>query len=317
MVCTGEVMNSAGKPDVTVVISSYDRAPWLRQCLLSLLPDSEPSGVIEVLVVDNNSTDDTAGVVRDLAGRYPSLRYVHEPRQGRSHAKNRGLAAAGADWVAFLDDDARVLPGYVDELLRLVADGRYDLVGGVYLPWYAEGRVDWFRDEYASNAGLSPWEGEMPEDRYASAGVMLVRRSMVEAIGGFDPRLGMGGGLMGYGEETRLQLALRQAGGRIGFCPTWQIEHLTPLSKQSIGWLLRSGWCIGRDSWRTFDRKLSLSALLGVFRRVFTRPLLGVYAELSGDQGINWHTLLVSVARPLAVTLGEFLAGARYLIGRR
>lgn len=301
---------------VTVVVSTFNRAQWLQQCLGSLLVQLEGCSGVRVLVVDNHSTDRTAQVVEQLAARWTALSYVHEPRQGRSHAKNRGIAEAGTDWIAFLDDDARVLPGYVDELLRLTGDGQFDVVGGLYVPWYAEGKVAWFRDEYASNAGVARQPGPLPPTSFASAGVMLVRRAMLEKVAGFDPRLGGGGCQMGYGEETRLQLAVRSAGGRIGFAPAWRIEHLTPRDKQRVGWLIARGWRIGRDSWHTFDRAPSLTALLKLLPRLLTRPLGGLRRELcEAPTPPSPQSLVVAAGEPLARTAGELWGGIRGLCG--
>ena len=294
----------------TIVICTYNRAELLLQCLSSLQPQLQDSDGIEVLVIDNNSSDETAVRVGELLTAFRHLRYVSEPRQGLSHARNRGVAEARADWIAFLDDDARVLPGYIERLLTLVKSADFDVVAGIYLPWYEEGRENWFRDAYASNQALASRYGELPPGRYASGGVMLVRRRLVESLGGFDTGLGMGGVQSGYGEETRLQLQVRQAGGRIGVDPAWRIEHLTRKHKQRLPWLLSSAWQVGRDSWRTFHRMPSGWQLLKLLPRLLTRPLRGIHQELFvTPERTTWQTLVVAAGQPLARTAGELVTG--------
>src|SRR5687767_5133826 len=98
----------------TVLICTYNRAAWLGKSLESLAQQRSPRNW-DVLVVDNNSTDDTRLVVESAAGRFPvPLRYLFEPRQGKSHALNLGLAHTGADVVIFTDDDVALERGWID-----------------------------------------------------------------------------------------------------------------------------------------------------------------------------------------------------------
>ena len=98
-------------PDVTVVISTYNRCEQLR-CALESLFSQQTDGVSwEAVVVDNNSTDDTAAVVESFTGRPgPRLSYVFEPRQGLSFGRNAGIYRAAAPLIAFTDDDVRPAP---------------------------------------------------------------------------------------------------------------------------------------------------------------------------------------------------------------
>lgn len=302
---------------VTIVICTFNRPTWLDLCLASLKDELEDSPGVDVLVVDNGKGDATQAVVAGFLANMANLRCVREVRRGLSYARNRGLREAKTELVAFLDDDARVLPGYEERLRKLSSENRFDIVGGIYRPWYAEGKQTWFRDTYASNIGLASEAGELPHDRFASGGIMLVRKAAALNVDAFDPALGMGGQKIGYGEETRLQIEIRRAGGRVGVDPAWQIEHLVPRAKQRVGWLLRRSWAVGRDSWQTFGRTPDAIRLLGLFRRLFTRPAVSFYRELAGRNGSRyWQNLLLSICAPIAQTLGELMAGARGMLRR-
>src|SRR5262249_57858235 len=105
-----------------VVVCTHNRADSLPATLASLRGlDATPEG-FEVIVVDNASTDGTPAVVaaarREWPGPPDTLRLVHEPRLGLNHARNRGIAEARGAVVAFLDDDAVVVPGSLGELTR-------------------------------------------------------------------------------------------------------------------------------------------------------------------------------------------------------
>ena len=101
-------------PDVTVVISTYNRCGQLRDALESLFSQQSDGVQWEAVVVDNNSTDDTAAVVKSFISRGEArLRYVFEPRQGLSFGRNAGIGRAAAPIIAFTDDDVRPEPDWV------------------------------------------------------------------------------------------------------------------------------------------------------------------------------------------------------------
>jgi glycosyltransferase involved in cell wall biosynthesis len=104
---------------VTVVLCTYNRATLLAPAIQRLLSQSADAPRYEVVLVDNNSVDDTRAVIeRHIASSVPPVRYVFEPRQGLSHARNAGIAAARSDIVAFTDDDVLVAEDWVQVIKR-------------------------------------------------------------------------------------------------------------------------------------------------------------------------------------------------------
>jgi len=91
---------------VTVVIPAYNAALWLRDAIASILAQGFPE--VEILVVDDGSTDQTPAIVRQFAGR---VRYVYQPHGGAAAARNRAILSSNSDLVAFLDADDFWLPG--------------------------------------------------------------------------------------------------------------------------------------------------------------------------------------------------------------
>src|SRR5438105_3335543 len=101
-------------PDISVVISTYNRCGWLSGALESVLAQETGGARYEVIVVDNNSTDQTREVVEAFMARgQANLRYVFEGQQGLSYARNAGIAAARAPLIAFTDDDVRAARDWV------------------------------------------------------------------------------------------------------------------------------------------------------------------------------------------------------------
>src|SRR5687768_15493346 len=118
---------------VSIVICTRNRADSLRETLVSMgncqVPSHLPS---ELLVVDNGSTDHTRQVAEQAALANMPVRYIHEPRRGQSHARNRGLIEAIGDIFLFTDDDVRVPETWIERMCRPIADNEADaVVGGV------------------------------------------------------------------------------------------------------------------------------------------------------------------------------------------
>jgi glycosyltransferase involved in cell wall biosynthesis len=97
-------------PSISVLVSTYNRAESLRRCLAALEALSVPDGLVwEVVVVDNDSDDDTRETIAGLQRKSRiQIVYVYESRQGKSHALNQGVARSQGQIVAFIDDDCMV-----------------------------------------------------------------------------------------------------------------------------------------------------------------------------------------------------------------
>src|SRR5262245_56199272 len=112
------IENSARNVDVSVVLSMYNRSERLPAALEALL-NQRGEVPYEIIVVDNNSSDDTAAVVHRTASRAEGrVQYAFEPRQGLSHGRNAGIALARSPIIAFTDDDVRVSSDWILQLQR-------------------------------------------------------------------------------------------------------------------------------------------------------------------------------------------------------
>ncbi len=100
--------------NITVILCTYNRAETLSKALQSVAFSELPKSLEwEVLVVDNNSRDQTHDVVEGFCRQYPGrFRYLFEPQQGKSHALNSGIREARGDVLAFMDDDVTVEPAW-------------------------------------------------------------------------------------------------------------------------------------------------------------------------------------------------------------
>lgn len=232
---------------ITAIICTYNRAGLVRECLQSLLDQTAGAGQYEILLVDNNSTDFTKIVAEEMKGRFDHFRYIFEPVQGLSQARNTGWKNASADWVIYVDDDAKAAPNFIERAIWLIEEHGFEVFGGVYLPWYKYGRPRWFRDEYGSNkkkyTTLTPLKG----DQTLAGGVMAVKKSVLEKYGGYSTQLGMKGEKVAYGEEVELQFRMRRDGLDTIYDPDLIIYHLVAKYKMDVGWFFKSAFAGGRD----------------------------------------------------------------------
>ena len=254
-----------GTVGASVLICTYNRADLLARTLDSLAATSAPgiggsgkdgSDALswEVVVVDNNSTDATADVVRTRMDGYPcALRLVREPRQGKSFALNTGIDACARSIIVFTDDDVWIPPGWLAAGVGpLLAREDIDYTGGPVFPMWEQEPPAWI----AGDPGLL-WGpialvdyGREPfifEDRCRVAmGVnMAVRKSLIDRVGGFHPALERkGASLMGQG-QAEFFFRTRAAGARGLYVPEMWLKHHVPgtrLTRQYYrGWWYYKG----------------------------------------------------------------------------
>ncbi len=296
------------RPELSIIICTYRRADLLAYCLEALRGQSA-ARPWELLVIDNNSPDDTPELVARFLGDNPEIsgRRVLETQQGLSHARNRGYAEAAADWVLYLDDDAKAAPDFVERAFWLLEHTDYKVIGGVYHPWYHFGRPDWYRDEYGSNARPET-ELCVPNHNYfATGGVMIWEKALLADLGGFDPNIGMVGDKIAYGEESYLQFLVRDRGLEVAYDPKLVIHHVVMEQKLHVDWFFKSYFAAGRDAVVSGHLKPGLATVLSQFFvgwLVMTKDFILSTPKLLGK---NYHVenWLIDVFRKMAKRIGS------------
>ncbi|MBI4603735.1 MAG: glycosyltransferase family 2 protein [Planctomycetes bacterium] len=184
---------------LSVVICTYKRPRLLREALQSMLQQKLPRDRFEVIVVDNNSEDETEAVVREIARAAPNIRYARELKQGLSHSRNKGCEEARGDYLVYLDDDAKAHPAYLLKAYRTIVLHDPDIMGGPIYPYYTDPKPGWFKDEYEvrHHAEETGWSASCS----VSGSSFIVRRTLLRELGMFDPSLGMVGDKVRLGEE--------------------------------------------------------------------------------------------------------------------
>lgn len=234
-------------PLVSVVVCTFNRAALLAKLLEDLSMQNAHPSSYEIIVVDNSSSDRTRNVVDSFSARHGNVRYGFEARQGLSWARNRGCQIARGEYVAYLDDDCKVPAQWLaiaQEVIEHIAPGVF---GGPYYAFYDSPKPGWYLDRYGSHV-QGDEARRLLQDEYLDGANFFIRRSLIQALGGFNHELGMVGDELGYGEETALQQLLRicRPGEAIYYEPRLFVYHLVSAKKMTLRWSARHCFVAGR-----------------------------------------------------------------------
>jgi glycosyltransferase involved in cell wall biosynthesis len=210
--------------DVSIIICTRNRVESLRETLRSLANVNVPAdgGEVELLIVDNGSSDHTDQVSRSVPMPLISVRYIREARVGQCFARNTGVSAARGKVIVFTDDDIRFPADWIAGISRPILSGEADAVGGgiklaphLNRPWI----TDAHRWRLASTQGLS--DASKPALIGAN---FAFGRHVLDRVPAFDTELGPGA--LGFGDETLFSWQLAAAGYRIVAAPaSAAVEH--------------------------------------------------------------------------------------------
>lgn len=218
---------------ISLVIATFNGAKKLPEALRSLTSQTLPKELWEAVIVNNNSTDSTAEVVREFAATHPDLniRLVEESRQGLSWARNKGIEEAVGDYIAIIDDDEVACPELLKEYCEFLnAHPQVVAAGGRITPRYPAGRPSWLSKiterPIAGTLDLGEEERTFPEGKYFGGGNMCLRRTAIEHYGPFDTNLGRQGARLLGGEEKELYMRYHTSGEDIYYLPKAEIFHI-------------------------------------------------------------------------------------------
>lgn len=231
---------------------------------------------MDVLVVDNGSTDNTLEVAAQYSERLPfDLSTASEPRQGISFARNKSLEAARGDIIAYIDDDAIAGPDWaVQHLKAFESDQAVRAVMGRILPvWEAE-RPDWLDpllESYLTvcDYGDEPFDLAGTSHAPVGANMSLSRQAMID-VGGFDVRFGFGGLDKIPGEENEIARRMWARGWKIVYWPAACVKHGVPADRMTLKWFRKRVFDQGRYEY-LFDAEHAGAAQIA--RRVLTGAL--------------------------------------------
>jgi len=210
---------------VTILICTRNRPRELEGMLNSLLTPNAREPGWEVIIVDNGSTDDTPRVCDHFQAAFPEkCRILVEARAGKSNALNAGLAHARGDVLALTDDDVLCDAGYISGIREVFTNNSVDAAQGRVLLDFEGGRPSWLNERSAALLSLRDFGDSMLDwDDNLTGANMVVRRTVIERIGGFSPQIGAGAA--GFMEDSEFSWRLRRSGYKLIYAPQILVRH--------------------------------------------------------------------------------------------
>ena len=239
---------------LSIIVATYNRSQSLLRTLRSVVAQSAPAEQWELVVVNNNSTDNTAAVFAQFAAEHSefNLRMVDEPKQGLSNARNCGIMASEGQYVAIVDDDESLEDSFAESYIAFFdAFPTAMAAGGAVKAEYDNLRPRWmsrFTEQMIANPiDLDIAVTIFPSHRVPAGGNMAFRREVFDRVGMFNPRLGRNGQSLVGGEENDLFARLRREGELLYFVPNAAIYHHIPDSKLTDDYFDRLSYNVGRS----------------------------------------------------------------------
>jgi glucosyl-dolichyl phosphate glucuronosyltransferase len=264
---------------ITVILCTFNRCQSLAKALESVAAQTLPHTLVwEVLVVDNNSRDQTRTVVEDFCLKYPSrFRYLFEPQPGKSYALNAGIREARGGILAFIDDDVTAEPTWLQNLTAELRSGEWAGAGGPILPergfspppWLSGGDLRSFAPLALFNLGPQP--GALTEPPFGTN--MAFRKEIFERYGGFRTDLGPQPDSILRGEDTEFGSRILAAGLQLRYAPSAKVFHAVPENRLQKKYFLAWWFDKGRSDVREFGIPPEVRWFVGgiplyLFRRI-------------------------------------------------
>ncbi|HMR62573.1 MAG TPA: glycosyltransferase family 2 protein [Anaerolineae bacterium] len=233
----------------SIIIATYNRAFYLSRCLAALATLETDPTKFEIIIVDNNSSDNTRDISLNFTQAHLTLktRYMCEIKQGSSHARNRGVEESCGEIVCFLDDDSVPTPDWLNVLLEMFNDPQMGCVGGPSildyqgqeLPYWLQGDLQGLLSSYAL-----PYSEPTQVSRWTEFPLscnMAIRRSIFTDLGFLRTDLGKLADQTLAAGDTELADRITKAGWKVVYVPEMCVRHFVQPEKLSITYLYQRG----------------------------------------------------------------------------
>ncbi|GIK54773.1 MAG: glycosyltransferase family 2 protein [Chloroflexi bacterium] len=235
--------------ETSIVIATYNRASYLAQCLEALARLEFDPKRFEVLIVDNNSNDDTPTVCMHFIQAHPELdiRYIFEKNQGASQARNRGVEEARGEIICFLDDDSPPFPHWLHTLLQALNDPSVGCAGGPSIldfqgqaiPRWLDGDLQSLLSSYAlpytEITQLTEWY------QFPLSCNMAIRRRLFYELGFLRTDLSKIADQPLAAAETEMADRINKAGWKVVYVPHAPVYHLVPPERLNREYIYHRG----------------------------------------------------------------------------
>ena len=189
---------------LSIIVCTYNRKNFVKLCLESIIKQviSNDEKKIEVILIDNNSSDNTIHIIKEINNSFP-ITYHIENNQGISFSRNKGIELSKGEFIAFVDDDAVINDGWLDTLLNATKTISAVGFGGPIYPRFEFECPKWIDQSYfvRSYKKTNGFINSLSSRTGFAGGNMCIHKSVFEKVGVFNTSLGMKGNTLGLGEE--------------------------------------------------------------------------------------------------------------------
>lgn len=249
------------KLDISVIVCTYNRDKYIYNVLKSIAVNDFPHSEYEIVLVNNNSMDNTEAECKRFQLDYPAIdfNYYVETNQGLSYARNLGIQKAKGDIVIYVDDDATVNKVYIQTYFDFfINNPNIDAAGGPILPVYETAEPKWMshytRQLITGKLDLGKKQHEFPHKAFPGGGNAAYRKSVFEKVGFFNVQLGRKGNSLIGAEEKDIFDKMTNQGMRFFYLPNAILYHIIPENKLSKEYFNRLTYSIGvSEHYRTLS----------------------------------------------------------------
>lgn len=260
---------------ISVIVCTYNREVYLPECLSHLAKQSADKEDYEVLIIDNNSTDNTANLADDFIRAHPEVqvRYFCETNQGHTFARNRGIKEAKGKLLSFIDDDAFVDYNFIKEIQSYFDEHQHvSAIGGKILPVY-EGENPKWMSKYlltlvsALDMGNSP--KKFKGSKFPIGANMAFRKEVFKKYGLFNTDLGRRGSQLEGGDEKEVFLRLKKENEEIHYVPQVKVDHIIPEKRLTMEYIKGLGVGVGSSE----KRRVTKAGLMEVLKKIISEGI--------------------------------------------
>ena len=238
---------------ISVIVCTYNRDKILRKCVDGILKNSYSKERYEIIIIDNNSSDNTRLICEEIIYKYKNVRYAFEGQTGLSAARNKGIKEAKGDILVFIDDDAFMNENYLQEVQSFFDENKNVVfAGGKINPIWNVEKPKWFTDDFASIIGETLYGDIDRKLNYPESplgGNMIFRSSIFDIIGGFNVDLGIKGEKLYLGEENEICRKIVNLGYDVYYISNAIVDHIVHENKVNQRYIMEriklEGECYG------------------------------------------------------------------------
>lgn len=321
-------MELTERPFISVIVATLNRTHYLEKCLRAILANTYDE--YEIIIIDQGKDNHTKELIDSRFSSTGRIRYMHTNTIGLSHARNLGWKNARGEIIAFIDDDAIPVSGWLEAYSEVfsVIDPTPAVVGGKITPIWEVTKPKWYPKErefllatYDIGDEIKPF----PEFELPIGANFAVLKKIIDEFGGFDDRVGFNESRkksMIAGEDTLIGLRAREAGHEIYYQPGAKVFHHISAKKLSKRYFLRRHLWEGvthivlEDCRNNLDNRKLRGILLWHIRNILKEGML-MYKSVflgkeSGPPKLMLHLSMVGVSIGICVKSAELLLNKKY-----